>query len=439
MKTTNLCIVGDIVTDITLPQNDHGIKMRLGGITHAARSLWGLNTKYHVNYFAPEYIKNSAIKYLKHHGASKIIELGIVSGAPYLFLIGNVKETSDQLYEFILRDEIKINSHTQFNSSDYDDILIISGNFDLEPIISNISEKSKVHIDLSNNISEISQIDGFKYQTVFLSTSSEIFKKYYLGSFSEFCHLFEDMCNVLILKENRGGSRIYDFSTQTLYNIPSQTQPVVHSVGIGDAYDACFVAKYRELGVFKASILSAWVASEYALTTFVDDFKKNLIRILKTNIDELVDLGGCLIPWEDRPNYSIYIAAPDFDYLDTSKIDVLTEALRYHNFNPRRPIIENGQLTTTDNEDIRRKTFEKDINLIHTCSLLIAIYINEDPGTMIEIGYAKALGLPCLVFDPYNKAYNCMLTNLPDLVSSDLDHIISETFNQISRINDSKK
>ena len=368
-----------------------------------------------------------------------VIQIGVVTGAPYTFLIGSVKETGNQFYDFILREQIEVSLDSKrLNSVEfiYEDLLLISGNFDVKAITSNINNDLKIHIDLSNNIQEISQLQNDKYHTIFLSTSSELFKKHYKNSFVEFSKLFKNLCKILVLKENRGGSRIFDFENNKQFNIPSITQPIVHSVGVGDVFDACFVSKYRELGIEKAAYLSSWIASEYAVTTFPDDFKTGVQRVLKTKIEDIVTMGGCILPWEKRPLAPIYIAAPDFDYLDRSQIDKLVDSLSYHNFDPRRPIQENGQLSFESTKEEKALAYKKDIELLEKCKLLIVVYINEDPGTLIELGYAKALGIPCLVFDPYNKANNCMLTEMPSIVTNDLDVIISEVFNQLSKINE---
>ncbi|QRM90326.1 hypothetical protein FG167_14135 [Lacinutrix sp. WUR7] len=433
-----ICILGDIVTDITLPQNGNDIKIRLGGITHSARGLWAINVNYDTCFIAPSYLSKEINKFYNHHNANEIHQLGIVNGAPYIFLIGSVKETGNQLYDFILRDQIEIeyNDKNLKKINGYNELLITSGNFNLNLILKEINEKSNVHIDLSNNISEFSQLDGYYYKTIFLSTSSNLFLDYYKDSFKEFYDLFKKRCSVLVLKENRGGSRIYDFENKKEYQIPSITQPIVHSVGVGDVYNACYVSYYQKCGIEKAAFLSSWIACEYASTTFPDDFKKNVSRVLNTKIEDIISMGGCVLPWEKRQLYPIYIAAPDFDYLDTTQIDTLVESLQYHNFHPRRPIKENGQLSKENTKEDRIKTYTNDIELIKKCKLLIVVYINDDPGTMIELGYAKALGIPCLVFDPYNKAYNCMLTEMPHTVSSDLDVIMSEVFNELSKLNE---
>jgi nucleoside 2-deoxyribosyltransferase len=435
--TSKICLIGDVVTDVSLPQNGDDIKVRLGGITHSARAFWSLNLNYSTKFISPDYLEKSTTDYFSIHGSKDISRIGVVTGAPYVFLIGSVKETGNQLYDFILRDQVKINfiEPELKKLNGFSDCLLVTGNFDYEKVLEKLDFKCNVHADLSNSISSISELKNNKFETIFISTSSELFLKNYNNSFVKFCHLFKDHCNVIVLKENRGGSRIYNFKTESTYKIPANTQPIVHSVGVGDAYDACFISKYKELGIESAAYLSSWVASEYACTTYPDDLKRNVGRILKTGVEVLKSLGGCSLPWEDRKLFPIYIAAPDFDYLDTSKIDELCESLNYHNFYPRRPVKENGQLTIETEKEERHNIYKKDISLLNECKLLIVVYINDDTGTMIELGYAKALGLPCLVFDPYKKAYNCMLTEIPLLVSSDLDEILSETFNQLSKLN----
>ena len=65
--------------------------------------------------------------------------------------------------------------------------------------------------------------------------------------------------------------------------------------------------------------------------------------------------------------------------------------------------------------------------------MLIAVLLYNDPGTLIEIGLAAQRGIPTLVYDPKKIADNCMLTELPTLVSSDLDEIIAKVFTEYSK------
>ena len=66
--------------------------------------------------------------------------------------------------------------------------------------------------------------------------------------------------------------------------------------------------------------------------------------------------------------------------------------------------------------------------------MLIAVLLYNDPGTLIEIGMAVQRGMPTLVYDPKGIADNCMLTECPTLVSSDLDAIMAKVFIEYSKL-----
>ena len=181
-------------------------------------------------------------------------------------------------------------------------------------------------------------------------------------------------------------------------------------------------------------IFSSWIAAEYASTTYPDDLKINIERILNSNFKELENMVGVSLPWELRKKINVYIAAPDFDFIDTSPIENVVNSLNYHNFSPRRPVKENGQMSDNANKSRRQELYSKDMIMLEQCQILIAVLLYNDPGTLIEIGLASAKGLPTIVYDPYQIAKNCMLTELPDLVTNDLDYLIAEFFSISSKL-----
>ena len=127
-------------------------------------------------------------------------------------------------------------------------------------------------------------------------------------------------------------------------------------------------------------------------------------------------------------------AAPDFDFVDTKPIDFICQALEYHNFTPRRPIKENGQMSKEAGKVERQKLFQSDMALIDSCQMMLVVLLYNDPGTLIEIGVAAEKGMPVLVYDPYSIAENCMLTEIPNVVSTSADQIISELFKYASKL-----
>lgn len=429
-------IIGDIVVDVTLKTLIEPYKLRLGGIAHAARGAWALGSKYHIGFFAPRYLDDSIKDYFLKHGCETQTKLGEVSGAPYVFLIAEVKEVGDQGYEFLLRDHIEISYSKQpINIGAETDVLFISGNYSFKTIFENLNNES-IHIDLANNVQHLDELKqlGKVFSTIFLSTSSALFKDNFSKDFRKFAELFRPFCKRLVLKENRGGSRGFDFTTDDVVEIPSQTQPIVHSVGVGDVFDATYVIHCHDYSFKEALVISSWIATEYALTTFPDDFMTAVQRFKNVSVQDLIGLGGVFIPWERRKAINIYIAAPDFDFINTSEIDRLASSLVYHNFSPRRPIKENGQMEPNAEKARKKELFDKDMSLMNECKILVAVILNNDPGTLVEIGFAMGIGMPAIVYDPYNLANNCMLSELPTLVSDNLDEVVSEVFKQAAKI-----
>lgn len=429
-----ICLVGDILTDVTMATANTPLKMRLGGIVHAARALWAMDVEYSVAYFAPSYMDSHIDMFLSEHDCKAIIKLGNVTNCPYTMLIQEAKEVGNQGYEFLYHDNIDIvyNINAIRELNDYDELMFISGNYDMNTVLSYIGSDSKLHCDVANNVNDVSELPkGKMFDTLFISTSSNIFRNQYIG-FDSFCEQLKPFTKRIVLKENRGGSRVFDATSGDIYQIPSQTSPITHSVGVGDVYDVVSLTAPCE-SHHDRLVLASWVAMEYALTTFPDNFKNSVESLMKTPIADLEAQGGCILPWDVRPKCQVYIAAPDFSFVDTRQIDSLCNSLEYHHFVARRPIKENGQMSEGADKKERLGLFCADMSMLGECNMLIAVLLYNDPGTLIEIGLASQRGIPTLVYDPNKIADNCMLTELPLLVSGDLDEIIAKVFTEYSK------
>ena len=86
-----ICLVGDVLNDVTLATSSTDLKMRLGGIVHAARGLWAMGVDYSIAYFAPSYLDTHIESYLSKLGCKRIIKLGNVTNCPYTILINELK------------------------------------------------------------------------------------------------------------------------------------------------------------------------------------------------------------------------------------------------------------------------------------------------------------------------------------------------------------
>lgn len=430
-----LLVVGEIVVDFTSARTDVACKLRLGGIVHAARGLWACDLPYSVAAICPSYLVSQAQAYLVAHGCIEFVWLGEVFGAPNVMVIGDATEVSAQGYEDLLRTEKFVRILNVGTSiSDYPDVLIFPGSYDLSAVRPFLGDNARVSFDIAYDADDFSILSGFsgRLGAIIISTSSPLFLR--VGSLS-----VEPMLDsvrklgaeVFLLKENRGGSRLFDLRTHAVEEIPATLSSTVNSVGVGDVYSAVMIG-FQDRGWVEAGWRGAKAATVYSQTTFPDDFRRDTKRELAISLKELRDLGGTILPWHDRPQFQIYLAAPDFSYLHKPEIEVAVAALSYHNFSVRRPVVENGELKLGSPEATLFKTYAADIALLEKCSVVFAIPLERDPGTLIEMGMAMAVEKAVVTFDPRRQNENTMVIGGSASYSDDLDTSLNALFVALS-------
>ncbi|WP_158151284.1 nucleoside 2-deoxyribosyltransferase [Pantoea ananatis] len=432
MKTPIL-LVGEIFIDVTI--NTDKTKMRLGGIVHAARGLWASEIDYCVAAIYPSYLDKEIRNYLKAHGCSAIHHIADVKNSPNVIFLYDEKETSHQGYENILRNQKEIEYNKDITClCNYDAVVIYPGDYSLATIFNYIEKNTSISIDIAYGVKSLAQIPdkNFNLELLTISTSSELFLKLTSKNYENLAYEIKNKnVRFLLVKENRGGSVVYDFSSEMEINLPAYIDETVNSVGVGDVFTAVMAAKIMELGID-----SAWrglqAATCYAKTTFVDDFKRNLNREYMISISELQSLLGVRVPWSKRKDIKIYLAAPDFTYIDTHLIEQAVSSFSYHNFDLIRPVKINGELSKPANLNTLKETYDKDIHLLLDCDLVFAIPLSKDPGTLVEIGYALAINKPVIVYDPLNENDNTMVIGGANAYSNNLDIALNATFITIS-------
>ncbi|MEO5325476.1 hypothetical protein PV773_19400 [Mesorhizobium sp. CC13] len=315
MKNETLLVVGEICIDFTLGTANSPVKMRLGGIVHAARGLWASGIQYAVAAVCPEYLTNEAETYLRNHGCLDFIRLGDVVGAPNVFVIGDVREIGHQGYENLLRDTKKVRLlDAKAQIVKYTNIALFPGSFDLTQVTTAFDENAAITVDIAydiNSLDDLKPLSG-RVSAIAISTSSDLFTSVAVKDVSSLVSICRDLgAKSLLLKENRGGSRLFNLSSDEVEAIPAVLGETVNSVGVGDAYTAVFA------GLCKADPqTAAWrgmqVATRYAQTTFPDDLKRDVQRDFSLTIEEIRGLGGIVLPWHERAQFEIYLAAPDF-------------------------------------------------------------------------------------------------------------------------------
>ncbi len=440
MTGRKLLLVGEMMVDVTTQTARETTKVRLGGVFHAARAAWACGADYEIAYFSPQYLDKEIGVMAKSHGASRATKVGNVIGCPNVMLIAEATEAGSQGYEHLLIDHIEYSFDASVLAAVVDsntDAVVLSGNYPLSPVLDCLAQAgASIHLDIGNGPSQLGALSSRAQPlaTLFLSTSASGFQDLATDLPRSIQTLAGKAAGRVVLKENRGGARLFTSASEV--RVGAQRRLISHSVGVGDAFDAVFVALSARFSAEIALTYASWIAADYAATTFPADFKRDAGRSLLIPSEEITELGGVSLPWEQRPECQIYIAAPDFDYVDRRPINTLVECLKYHNFSPRLPVRENGQANGEMKQAEKALLFDADMALLEKCSLLIAVNLHDDPGMLIEIGLAYAKGIPVLIYDPFDRARNVMLVSTPVLVSSSLDQVVTATFDAVAKYRD---
>lgn len=442
MRKRKILIIGEIYVDHHLDIRENGFCVsRLGGIFHAARSCDALNMEYALAYYAPTYLEKDIEKFgMDILNASNTYCLGNVDKAPNVMLIGQSDESGNQLYENILCKQAeyfcKLKLFQVLDDFEPTDVMFFPGRYGNSKLLSELSDyEGRIHIDMNYDCDDIVDLDEINIQTVFLSTSSISFEKYFKeDNYNDLIEFFRKKnVSQLLVKENKGGSWLYNYKEKASYEAPAYVGKTIHSVGVGDVYDIAYISEAVEKDFARNMAFASWISALYAQTLQQEEFKKNT-KLISININDFVEMDGIRVPWNERVKYPIYMAAPDFDYINTEKLDALENSLLYHNFLPRRPIKENGQVDKDMEVGEESAIFAKDMELLSKCKLMIATLLYNDQGTLVEIGYYQAKGRPIILYDPYLKLNNMFLKKSCTCYCNTRSQVIEAVFTEVSRM-----
>ncbi|MHC1735253.1 MAG: nucleoside 2-deoxyribosyltransferase [Erysipelotrichaceae bacterium] len=434
MGNNRYLIIGDIYVDTHVDELLKGYPLiRLGGIFHAVRAFSSINENFGHLYFAPSYLI-ADIEYYSEKLSSQYTKLiGEITNSPNVMVVCDSKELSSQGYLDLVtsRKEIIYSNDIEKYIIEYSptDVLIYPGKYDLKKILQIFRKHScKLHIDIQYDFELQDFVDLLGFETVLVSTSSKCFQMIEDKSTSKFIEeLSKYSISTLVIKENRGGSLIYDFKTKSNYSVPAYISTTSHSVGVGDVYDVLFVQLAKIFSIQKSSKCASYAASIYA-QTFDYSIFENRMQFLLKNLDVIEKLDGVRVPWDSRPNMNIYIAAPDFPDVNTELVEKVRLALEYHNFRPRLPIRENGLHSIDMPKMEELSLYYRDLELLESCDLLIAIILFNDPGTYVELGMFKQMNKPTIMYDPHCICKNMFAINSAEYYCSTLSEIINATF-----------
>jgi nucleoside 2-deoxyribosyltransferase len=425
-------VVGDVFVDYSIADS----RLRLGGVFHAARALAAFEATYALGYVAPAYLDDAIQRFGTQLRSERSIRIGLVAGSPSVILVRDAQEAGEQGYDEPLRRARTVTWDTAALDELVEafrptDVLIMAGYYDTEEVARTAGRAgARLHCDTQYeaNVSLLAAAAERPLDTVFVSTSSAVFTETGGGDPDRLrTAVGSRVARNILLKENRGGSRLIGEGGDTLGEGAAFPTTTAHSIGVGDCFDCAWILapddEHPTKRLTRASYLASLYASTWSHTNFVANARGAVAR------DSLVtELSGVRFPWELRPLERIYIAAPDFPDIDTRSLDELEHALQYHNFSPIRPVRECGLYKTDMNAEEVGQLYACDRALLDSAALVIAVPLFVDPGTYTELGVAHALGIPTVLWDRSRAMRNVFAAKTATRVCHTLGEVIDATF-----------
>lgn len=187
---------------------------------------------------------------------------------------------------------------------------------------------------------------------------------------------------IVIIKLGAAGALIYE--NQSIETVPAFLTKQVWKIGSGDTFVAHFA--YQWMVGHKSAKESAYLAS--LATAFYCENK--LLPTLK-QIEEFSPRPISLNADVNTSVPKVYLAGPFFTL---SQLWIVEQA--------RKNLTEMGLTVFSPYHDVglgsADQVVQHDIDAINNCSVLFAIVDSLDPGTIFEIGYARAKDIPVIIY-----------------------------------------
>ncbi|WP_311272293.1 MULTISPECIES: PfkB family carbohydrate kinase [unclassified Rhizobium] len=182
-----------------------------------------------------------------------------------------------------------------------------------------------------------------------------------------------EKAEVIVVKDGINGASVYEASGSNY--VPAYVTQNVFTIGSGDVFVAAFALAWAINGASPAQ------AAEYASRSTAD--------YVETRMLPIVPLGA--EPTARRPvakaGGHIYLAGPFREVGQRMMVDDAREQLQRLGMSVFSPIHDIGPGTA----DI---VVKQDLAAIVQCDAVFAILNGSSPGTVFEVGYARALGKP---------------------------------------------
>lgn len=190
---------------------------------------------------------------------------------------------------------------------------------------------------------------------------------------------------VVIVKCGPQGAFVATESEQAwVYSFPTRN---VYKIGSGDVFSAAFA--YSWICLEQAPVSAAWFASRCVAHYVEHGVDRLTEQLLRTFVGEAETAHMKHGSGTRRaiPQGQIYLAGPFFNVGQQWVIDETRGALRDMGFNVFSPIHDVGEGLASD-------IASADLDALKRSRIVLAILDGLDSGTLFEVGYARARGIP---------------------------------------------
>jgi sugar/nucleoside kinase (ribokinase family)/nucleoside 2-deoxyribosyltransferase len=198
--------------------------------------------------------------------------------------------------------------------------------------------------------------------------------------------------NTSVIKCGRWGSIVFD-RTDVINLIPAFLTEARSVIGSGDTFAGALAAR-----IAAGDELRDAASTGAAAASLVIERPSNIpSQSLRTAVESVRrDRASRFVSPVTLESLSVYLAGPWFSVAESMLVSELERALSNLGLavvSPRRDIGELGP-QSTDKEIL--EVGHRDFKAIDQCHLMVALLDGDDPGTLIEVGYAANAQIPTI-------------------------------------------
>ncbi|MED3682027.1 nucleoside 2-deoxyribosyltransferase [Bacillus thuringiensis] len=130
---------------------------------------------------------------------------------------------------------------------------------------------------------------------------------------------------------------------------------------------------------------------------------------------------------------NLYLAGPFFNEEQVALLEKLERILFNKGLNVFSPRKHMSKLPFGTFQ-WQNENFIIDANALQYSDIILAVYNDQDPGTMWEVGYAWAIKKIIIIFNTKENVLNLMITQSLHAYLDSLDKVIHYNFNKLPRI-----